>query len=197
VAELKLGRLEAEEGELPPLCLRCGQPAEVYCPQKLSAQPGWTYCLLLFTFWPFLILMPLVRRNARILAPLCTTHKNYWRRRRLPAIGSVAAVLLVLFILYLVIDGLDLIESPFILMWMMFWLAGLLWLGRTALLFLNALCALEINEDELTLNGVSPRFVLCIQAEKGAPPTDRAEPGPQHPRLRVNSRPKPSKERTP
>src|SRR5690242_4942118 len=85
MAEVRLGRLEAEEGELPPLCLRCGAPATMYNSRRLAWQPGWVVVLFALTFWPLLLMSLLIRKRMRLRAPFCDAHGNYWRRRFLIA----------------------------------------------------------------------------------------------------------------
>ena len=67
MAQVRLGRLEAEEGELPPLCIRCGKPAVVFKPRAFGGYPEWSYLLLLLTFWAFLMAAPLLRQRMRVL----------------------------------------------------------------------------------------------------------------------------------
>src|ERR1051326_4573281 len=169
MAEVRLGRLEAEEGEVPPLCVRCGRPAAVYRRLRLGCQPGWSYCLLLFTFWPFLILSVLLRRRLAVLLPFCETHKSYRRNYRLLALGSGGAVVVVIvgILIALIASGHD--DSPFLLLWAMFWLAGMLWLIRTVMIQSGALRAIDLTEESIALKGVSGVFIEKLRLEKEEP----------------------------
>jgi len=50
--------------------------------------------------------------------------------------------------------------------WFVFLIVGLLWLVGTFLVRINALYAMEITDDSITLNGVSGVFVEKLRAEK-------------------------------
>lgn len=171
MAEVKLGRLEAEEGELPPLCLRCGQPAVVYKRRKLAGQPAWTYPLLLFMIWPFLIVSLLVRRRIRVLAPLCSTHQYYWRRRRRIAIAATIIYALLMVLVFLLCLNADANSGPFGSLWFVFWVAGVLLLLLVYLVRYHGICVTDITEESVTLTGISPIFVARLHAERQQPPS--------------------------
>jgi hypothetical protein len=170
MAQVKLGRLEAEEGELPPLCLRCGRPAVVVKSWSFRCYPEWAYLLLLLTFWPFLLLSPILRQRLRVRAPLCLVHQHYpWRRRLISWAVFVAVVIVMIISLVLAADP-GLSSGSYGILWLLFWFGGLLWLAVTFLVRVNTLCASEITDDSITLNGVSGVFVERLRAEKeGAP----------------------------
>src|SRR6516165_7933208 len=99
MSQVILGRFEAEEGELPPVCLRCGAPAAVFKRWTLTCYPDWSYLLLLVTIWPFLLASPLLRQRMRVLVPFCVAHRRYWLKRRLLFWVSLAAMAAVLIII--------------------------------------------------------------------------------------------------
>src|SRR5438874_1356496 len=146
MAQVKLGRFEAEEGELPPLCLRCGAPATGFKSLQFSSYPDWSYLLLLLTFWPFLIAAPLLRQRMRVLAPLCPTHRKYWLRRRLLFWVCIAILICLLIVSLPVAADSNPSGGSFGAVWFLFWIAGLFWLVGTFLVRINALYAMEITD---------------------------------------------------
>jgi len=159
--QVRLGRFEAEEGELPPVCLRCGAPAAVFKRWTLTCYPDWSYLLLLVTIWPFLLASPLLRQRMRVLVPFCMAHRGYWLRRRLlfwVSLAVMAAVMIV--ILPILADG------SLGAVWLLFWIVGIIWLAGIFVVRVDALYAMEMTDDSITLNGVSAIFVHQLRAEK-------------------------------
>jgi hypothetical protein len=46
---------DLEGGTLPPVCAKTGEPTDGYTKIRFSSAPGWTWILLLFGIFPFLI----------------------------------------------------------------------------------------------------------------------------------------------
>src|SRR5262249_2670992 len=57
--KIRLGRYEAEEGDLPLVCMRCGAPSAGLISRELKRKDDWM----------------------RIKAPLCTKHQSHWTWR--------------------------------------------------------------------------------------------------------------------
>jgi hypothetical protein len=166
MAQVMLGRLEAEEGELPPVCLVCGAPAVVYKVGSFNFCPDWCYLCLLLTFWPFLVASVLARQRMKVLAPLCAAHRNYWRARRLKRVMVVAVMVLFLFSIYVLLLSLDLPFEFFGTLWIVFWIAGVFWLGLIFISRIYVIYASELTDDRITLDRVSALFVSKLHAEK-------------------------------
>ena len=124
MAEVKLGRFEAEEGELPPLCLRCGAPAALFKAKRLSWQPTWTFLAFGLTVWPLLLVTMMIRKRMRALLPFCAKHKSYWARESAKVKGVIGSLFILFVIGFILIieteaSGLHTVH-PLVL----FWLAG-------------------------------------------------------------------------
>jgi hypothetical protein len=168
MAQIRLGRYEAEEGELPPLCLRCGAPATLFKAKLLSWQPPWTYIVFGLTFWPLLALTAILRKRMRLLAPFCAAHRNHWQRRRLLS-WSVISGLLILFLLGILLAiRLELenirVPSPFLL----FWVAGMAITFAIELLRAGSIRPIEISDEAMTLTNVAEAFVAQWRLERAA-----------------------------
>jgi len=165
MAEVTLGILEAEEGLLPPVCIRCGRPAAVYRPVRLAWSPEWVHLLLIATFVPFVILALLSRKRTQLNAPFCDTHRNYWRNRRI--LTTIAFMIPFLGFLALVLafgrNGLpSRLQSPFVLAWGL----SILWLLLFTGLRLITLRASRIGDQSMELIGAAPEFVQRLAAER-------------------------------
>jgi hypothetical protein len=166
---VRLGRFEAEQGELPPLCMRCGAPAALYKARQLSWQPVWTYFVFGLTFWPVLLLAGLMRKRMRLLAPFCQRHRNYWRRRT----AKTALLFLGLLALFVLIAPAILIaaqnrdeENAARILLLLFWLAGVVATIAFLLFRRRSLHATEITDDAIVLTGVAEAFVRQWRAER-------------------------------
>jgi hypothetical protein len=166
MAQAKLGTYEAEEGVLPPVCLRCGAPATGFWGRRFTWQPGWIYVLLAVNPAPYLVGSLLLRRRLRVLAPFCDAHRRTGWARLLLAAG-------VIILLALLLRGVAEWTPNFFLL---LWLAGLFWLALIFLLRLKTLRAIEITEDSITLTGVAEAFALALQREKATALPSRYQP---------------------
>ena len=97
MAQLRLGRYEAEGGRLPPLCMRCGEPATLTKTKKFSWYPSWVYLLILLHLLIFLIVALIMTKRMTVPVPLCEKHKNQFLW---PTLLGLAALLLVLAVVF-------------------------------------------------------------------------------------------------
>jgi hypothetical protein len=66
MATVEVERLRLQAGDLPPICLKTGGPADGTVCVEFATLPAWTYLLLLAGVFPFLIAV--VFANERIVA---------------------------------------------------------------------------------------------------------------------------------
>src|SRR5438105_930337 len=96
MAEVRLGRYEAREGLLPPVCMVCGAPAGVVRTMWFWLVPWWLYLVFpLGCGVLYLVLLLLLVKRARVQAPLCALHRNHWHGRFLILVGMLALMTLV------------------------------------------------------------------------------------------------------
>jgi hypothetical protein len=122
MAKIQLGRYEADEGELPALCMYCGSAAHLLKQRTFAWHSRWifVYPALFVVFWLFLTLwlkdrtllwqplgiflcivlavfswlVPslLFTRRMPVRVPLCGQHQNHWRWRGWFTYGGVAGL---------------------------------------------------------------------------------------------------------
>jgi hypothetical protein len=181
MAQLLLTRREAEEGYLPAVCMRCGEPAEVVCDKLLSWRPELEeHPALVVAFFLAGLVTPGVEvlrwiqrlslstktKRARIRFPFCRKHRNYWFLRHcfvyggLTAIVLLGAAALIAFLdtkaqngLISRIGGVACVGIA---------IGGIVWLFAAAILETKTMSATEITPDTITLVKVSPRFVQAF-----------------------------------
>src|SRR5262245_36268616 len=83
MASIRLTRYEAQEGQLPAVCMVCGQRAERFTGKTMYWHPPWVFVLLLLGLLPFIIAALLTQQRLRLKAPLCANHLNHWQARSL------------------------------------------------------------------------------------------------------------------
>jgi hypothetical protein len=194
VAEVQLGRYEAEEGALPPVCIRCGQPATSYKARQLSWLPALTNLLLLINFWPYLLALAFFWHQMTLLAPFCDRHTHYWARRRV--FTQVTVILLISVMLgglLIYFSSIDAGASGLGMFLFLSWAIGLIWLAGIGLLRWNALRPVDMTEETMTLTGVAPAFASRLRKEKRQAaahfridPNGQEAQGAAYPRLRAD-----------
>jgi hypothetical protein len=161
MVRIRLGRYEAEQGHLPPLCMQCGAPATLFKPRRFL----WRRFRLRTSFDS--LVDPLKR--ATVVVPLCQKHYKAWRRWQVLArLGCLGALIL----------G---VLSIALILCLRAWQPGAAWvealarsLGGTLLLSLIALFVIlratqpirsvEITTESITLSGVSEEFARAVEA---------------------------------
>lgn len=76
------------DGDLPSVCMCCGQPATVTKTKKMQWCPPWVGILILAGLLPYAIVAMILTKRARVQAPFCDDHKGHWLHRALLMWGS-------------------------------------------------------------------------------------------------------------
>jgi hypothetical protein len=97
MAAIQLSRYEAEEGDLPDVCMRCGEFATVRKRRLFISHPVWVYLLLPFCYLPYLIVAIILTQRVRCYTLFCPRHRNYWRNRNLIIWTALPLVLVLVF----------------------------------------------------------------------------------------------------
>jgi hypothetical protein len=164
-----LDRDEAEYGDLPSVCMRCGDEATVTKDRNFSWYPQWVIVLLLAGLLPFLIVALLMTKRMRLMAPMCDRHAGHWLRFRLFAFGGLVGIF------GLVITGAFLLAANDRTLndvgggVMVFsGLAFLVWLFVAAFWQISLIRAIEITDDDMRLAGVSEEFREALREQRRA-----------------------------
>ena len=83
MASVRIGRYEAVEGLLPPVCMKCGAEALLFKKKTFSWHPSWVLLLLIAGLLPFLIVALVPTERMTVHAPLCDEHRYHWTWRGL------------------------------------------------------------------------------------------------------------------
>jgi hypothetical protein len=75
LAQVELDRRDAENGELPEVCARCGAEAVVFKPTRLTYLPAWLWFVPVVG-GPWGLLGLLLRRRVVVALPLCGRHQG-------------------------------------------------------------------------------------------------------------------------
>ena len=161
MARVRLGRYEAEEGRLPPVCMRCGADADGYRRKQFSWHPEWVYALIFVGLVPFIVVALVLTKRMRVRAPLCRAHTGHWLWRTWFTLGSFFVVVVVEVALGFL--SAELSRRPDLRGadgWVCAGMAllGLVWLVVVAVVQSTAIRAAEITDRDITLTGVSPAF---------------------------------------
>jgi hypothetical protein len=167
MASIELSRYEAEEGDLPDVCMCCGEEATERKRRRFISHPLWVFLLL--PFIPiYLIVSILLTEDIRCYTLFCPRHKNYFLIRSLFVWCSLIVVLALIvggFFLVLWLSGQDDHSAEN-------YLFGSFCIGTVAL-FMGWLISIPISQvtaihpakatrSRLTLKRVSPAFVEAV-----------------------------------
>lgn len=169
MARVRLRRSTAERGDLPPACMRCGEPSTVVKARTFSWHPSWVYVLLVAGVLPFLIVALIMTQRIRVLVPLCDAHKNHWLTRNLVIWTSFfgLAVLGAGSLILMGENGPGRGNDP-----LPGYLCGgvvvclIIWVFVAAVLQTTAIRPAEVTDGGVTLIGVGERFVEAVREER-------------------------------
>ncbi len=165
MADIKMGRFEISEYELPDVCLKCGAQARQRLYHTFTWTPGWVYAF--FVLGPIgiiviRILINSVRQEFTMGVPLCAEHRGHWFWRNL-----IVGLMVVAFVAALIGGGIlagELDEPPPFFVTFLSALLSLI-LG-VILVQRTAIRAREITQQSITLTGVSDEFVAAINGDR-------------------------------
>jgi hypothetical protein len=169
MASIQLSRYEAEEGDLPDVCMRCGAPAVERKRLRFVSHPVWVYALLPFGYLPYVIVAAILTEHVRCYTLFCARHKKHWLVRTLIIWGSFVALLAFIASTVILVG----IFSEHISKSAKDTLVGSQCIGIVVLIFcwfisipivqLTAIHPTNVTERRLTLKRVSPAFVEAVR----------------------------------
>jgi hypothetical protein len=172
MATIKLGRYESKMGDLPRVCLRCGEAASEYREHVFSHSPWWIYLAILPGLIPFLVLSILLNRRLLVRVPLCDEHVNHWRWRQLVLLaGLVLPGLALLFFMAIeVLTGGRFFSheemGKLSALTTLIFVVLVVWLAVAIALKLTAIHETKIARYSITLTGVADEFVEALRVHR-------------------------------
>ncbi|MBV9124241.1 MAG: hypothetical protein JO112_12860 [Planctomycetes bacterium] len=177
MAKVQLKLVEAQTGNLPPVCMRCGAPAEHLVTKEFTSYPqqtefyvGSTRTFLDLIFQALFLLDAVQRWRGRrhwtVKVPLCNRHEQSWRRNdRLVKILVLGCLLVFVAFVGLLFAGPRFpgVEMALLLL--------LLVLPFVTILvsFLTSIWVAGTTPDSITLQGVAPKFVAALEEHRKHP----------------------------
>jgi hypothetical protein len=169
MAHVRLSRYEAEEGDLPPLCVCCGRSATHLEEKTLSWRPGWVVALILTGPLWFLAALAFTQRMQTRL-PLCDTHRVHWMWRSWFIYGGLPVLFILAIGSVALLGDVDRQYRSVAGTWAGLacfgsCVLGVAWLFTAVLIQQLAIHASEITNRSITLTNLSPRFVEAVERE--------------------------------
>jgi hypothetical protein len=168
MASIQLSRDEAEEGDLPDVCMCCGEPATVRKRYRFTAHPPWIYVLLPFGYVPYVIVAAVLTEHVRCYTLFCPRHKNHWRRRTLIIWGAFVAMLALIAGSFALVGALSdqLSKATQNILFGSLCVGSVVlvlsWLISIPIIQVTAIHPANVSECWLTLKGVSPAFADAV-----------------------------------
>jgi hypothetical protein len=172
MASIQLSRYEAEEGDLPDVCMCCGAPAVERKRLRFVSHPVWVYALLPFGYLPYVIVAALLTENVRCYTLFCARHKKHWLMRTLIIWGAFVALLGIIAVSVVLVG----IFSQQLSKSTQDTLSGSVCIGIVVLIFcwfisipivqLTAIHPANVTERRLTLKRISPAFAEAVREHR-------------------------------
>jgi hypothetical protein len=170
MATVRLGRYEAEDGDMPEVCMRCGHPAALNKPRHFSWFPWWVWVLMVTGCWPFIILgivlAVFLTKRISCYILLCENPKSHFQiRTRL--IWGLFLGLIVLTCVDVAAALLDItsdwLKGPFCLGIVAL---GFLWFASIPVIRWTAIHPTKITDRSVTLARICPEFVTAVNEHR-------------------------------
>lgn len=164
-----LDRDEAATGDLPNVCMRCGDDATTTRKQTFSWYPPWVNILILAGLLPWALVAMILTKKMRVEAPLCDRHAGHWFRFKLFAWVGLLGMVAVFFagVVMAANDGpraSDLSAGVMIAGGVGFFVV----LIAAAVWQMTLIRAAEVTDDDICLKGVSQEFREALREQRRA-----------------------------
>jgi hypothetical protein len=169
MASIQLSRSEAEVGDLPDVCMCCGEPATERKRRLFISHPLWVYILLPWGYIPYVIVAAVLTQRVRCYTLFCARHKNHWRIRSLIIWGAFVGLLVLLIGSLATLGALfedlspatqDRLGGVLCIGWPVL---AFCWLCSIPLMQETAIHPADVTERKLTLKCISPAFAQAVR----------------------------------
>ncbi len=148
MASVYVRREDLYRGDLPPVCVVTGRSADGTVPIRFNSLPDWTWLLLLFGVFPFLIASWFATERVEGEVPIVRTVVERFHRRRRSSYGLAA---------------------PGVALFGVAWLAQAVWVAWIALLTLVAAIAVGVVASRSFIDGRPDRTGVWVEMTRVHP----------------------------
>jgi hypothetical protein len=164
MATVRLGRYEAEDYELPNVCMQCGAKAVGYRRRGFRWSPGWVIITALFGLLPYFLITELTMRRMAVWVPYCKAHKKGPLWPTLVSVGSLVALIAVTAGLIALLN--DEGAGAVAIVFCAGVFAFIVWMFVAIILHTPTIRPTEINDKSITLKGVCQEFIDALNADR-------------------------------
>jgi hypothetical protein len=175
MASIQLTRREAEDGDLPNVCMSCGEPATVRKRRLFVSHPVWVYLLLPFGYLPYVIVAAVLTERVRCYTHFCPRHKNHWLMRALIIWGAFPVLIALIAGGFVLVASMENVVSKSMegglvgTMCIGSLVLVLLWLMSIPLIQLTAIHPANVTDRRLTLKRIAPEFIEAVRDYREKP----------------------------
>jgi hypothetical protein len=162
MAEVRLGRYEVEDYELPRVCMTCGARAVGYQLRRFRWVPSWTLIGIFFGLLPYFLINELLAKRMPVWVPYCEDHERPPIWPTLVILGSLCGLLVIVVGLCVLLNGTNGLPVVFTLGAVGF----LVWVFASVAISSPTIRPTEITDRSITLKGVSEKFINALKADR-------------------------------
>jgi len=162
MASVRLGRYEAEDYDLPRVCMRCGGRAVTYKQRGFRWFPRWLIVMFPLGILPYIIMTEVMTKRMAVWVPCCDKHKKRPLWPTLASVGILIALIATAVILVLILDD----AGATALICSVGVLTFIIWAFGTLIIHTPAIRPTEITDKSITLKGVCEEFIEALEADR-------------------------------
>jgi hypothetical protein len=184
-------------GDLPDICLKCGQPTSNRVKKTFNWNPPWIWVTILAGLLPYVIVAAVTRKTITARLPMCDQHKGHWWKRILLVVAGLLGVIALIVLVVVVLDemgpGNKGIAGP--ILGLMIPIAFLAWVVMAIVAQVTAIRAAEIDDYRgLKLAGVCREFIDAYREDYEPSPGRMDRRGLERWEDREPRRPRPARD---
>ena len=165
-----LTKEQVERDALPPVCMKCGEPATCRVNTSFSHTPEWVGWLYFAFILPGMIGEQFFGKEMRVSCPFCQKHRNHWSVLNWTAgVGWLVGGLLFAGAGFGIgsIFTASLKDAPYIGIAVGAGIGILSWIGVLIYLATTRIDATKVTKDSITLNRVADGFSRAVREQQG------------------------------
>jgi hypothetical protein len=150
---------------MPPVCIFCGRPVATFVSKQFIVRPKWAsigFFLLAITLIPALVVLivgAIRTRRMTVDCPVCERHRNYWGWRGFWVYAPIMVLALSTVVLAVLAVNERISNRVFAFFFLGLAFLLLLWALAASIIQRTSLKAIEITDDDITLDRVHAKFL--------------------------------------